>query len=89
MDGADSGSVGEVCRQLTRIGDLLELLVGHLLAPETDQAADACQHPPDDRIALGMTDGMPEWECRICRYHHQPSGPAMMTLDRQREWRVT
>ena len=84
MDGADSGSVGDlVCRQLTRIGDLLELLVGHLLVPEQAQDTETCPHPPDDRISLGVTNGIAEWECRICRYRHPPSDLGTTIPDRQ------
>lgn len=53
-----------IVKQLMRIADCLERLV----APEETPALPGCQHPEEQRASFGMTNGMEDWECRLCRY---------------------
>lgn len=52
--------------QLRRIADALALLVPD--EPPMSDPAPTCPHPEEARIGLGTTNGIPEWECRLCRY---------------------
>lgn len=63
-----SKSLERIADELTAIRSLLELLV---MAQEPEPPAPApteCQHPEESRADFGMTNGLPEWECRICGY---------------------
>lgn len=40
--------------------------------PEPEPAEDApppeCQHPDDQRMDFGTTDGQPDWLCKVCGF---------------------
>lgn len=50
--------------QFARIATALELLVA---PPQTEEGP--CEHPADQRWDFGITDGRPDWQCRLCNYH--------------------
>jgi hypothetical protein len=58
--------------ELHRIANALERLTTppDQTAPSTPAS---CPHPPDHRIDLGLTNGQPDWQCRICRYRPTPA----------------
>jgi len=63
---------GDSRRDLTRIADALEgilecLRESNALEPEPEMAT-TCLHPLEARIDLGTTNGVPDWECRICQF---------------------
>lgn len=35
---------------------------------QTPPEMPACLHPPESRIDLGLTNGQPDWQCRVCRF---------------------
>ena len=61
-----------------RIAAALEQIVVLLaaLAPEAEPepTPQDCVHPMEARADFGMTNGLPEWECRICGYR-SPTTP--------------
>lgn len=59
----DAG-VTRIVAQLTRIADVLEVLV----APPQDEPPGECQHPVESRIDFGETDGIPDFHCRDCGF---------------------
>lgn len=64
-----NSDAGQICNQLTRIADALEALV--LSVPEQtppEQQTAGCQHPEELRVSLGMTNGLPDWECTLCQF---------------------
>lgn len=66
-------------RALTRIAEALERLVTlqeqmlqlELQAQTPDpptQEPPACPHPEDQRVSFGRTNGVEDWQCRLCGY---------------------
>lgn len=65
----------ETRAQLERIAVALERLVDLglvLLEPDVEPAPAAgpvpCGHPEAARIDFGITDGVPDWQCRTCGF---------------------
>ena len=59
------------CReQLTRIADgvnaALEMTAEMPMPVSTEPAL--CPHPEEQRFDFGMTNGRPDWQCRLCGY---------------------
>jgi hypothetical protein len=68
-----NGPVEErIWHELKRIADALESLTNP--DPESQEPV-RCPHPEDLRIDLGMTNGMPDWQCGVptCRHRPNPS----------------
>ena len=68
-----SPDLWRIHQQLTRLADALEVLVQLNMPdqpppPETQEPA-GCLHPAENRVSLGETNGVPEWECTACRQH--------------------
>lgn len=72
--------------QLKRIADSLELM-----RPDPEPVAEPepeippCSHPMEARTDFGMTNGHPDWMCRLCGFNPQslPSDPETTIQDRQ------
>ncbi len=53
---------------LDRIATALEILA----LPESQEPPETtCPHPPEERIDFGMTNGQPDWTCKLCGYRSQ------------------
>lgn len=52
-------------RQLERIATALEDAMTPPVAPP---APVECEHPAEARIDFGITDGVEDWQCRLCGY---------------------
>lgn len=52
-----------------RIGAALELMVA---GPEMPSPDEGCAHPEDMRTSFGVTDGVPDWQCRACGFRSVP-----------------
>lgn len=63
-----------VLRQLTRIADALVVLTAPMLAD--DQQPRECQHPSDSRFDFGVTNGVEDWQCKVCGYRSVPQAEA-------------
>ena len=59
---------------LLRIASAIEALIPEP-EPETTPAPEPCQHPVGSRLDFGLTNGLPDWQCRICGYR-TPTDPA-------------
>jgi len=46
-------------------------LLFEIARPGADEVPDGCDHPEDERISLGFTNGAPHWVCQHCRYEHR------------------
>lgn len=61
-----------VVEALTRIAVALETWSSTAApaqeASPSDTAAPQCLHPLESRIDFGTTNGLPDWQCRICQY---------------------
>ncbi len=53
-------------RQLARIADVVELMVAPPMAADPTAPAPPCEHPEDARDDFGLTNGVPDWQCRLC-----------------------
>ena len=66
----------DVIAVLTRIADELagiRMLLEVIAAPEPEPKAEpGCPHPEDERVSFGMTNGLPDWECRLCQFRSIP-----------------
>lgn len=60
-----------IWKELMRIANVLERLVPED-DPEQTPETPVCEHPPETRISFGTTNGVPDWQCRICRYRSLP-----------------
>lgn len=60
----------QIWEQLRRIADALEVLATAVTAPpEPEPPPDpTCPHPPDQRVDFGLTNGQPDWQCRVCGF---------------------
>lgn len=53
-----------------RIATVLEMLVDSPQEPPTPASEEPpmCPHPTDQRIDFGMTNGQPDWQCKVCGF---------------------
>lgn len=64
-DAAELRAVlGRIADELRGIRVCLELIT----APESEPEPTNCLHPVEARIDFGMTNGLPDWQCRLCQY---------------------
>lgn len=69
MTPSELHAVQMIGEELRAIRQVLELLIAPPQEPPSTQEL-TCPHPEDQRINFGMTNGEPDWECRLC---HQRS----------------
>lgn len=55
-----------IWHELKRIADALEAFLPEPETPEPETPE--CPHPKESRIDFGATNGMPDWECRLCGF---------------------
>lgn len=60
-----AGEIERIAAALERIATALELVVGSFVEVEPDQVPE-CQHPPDNRLDFGVTQGQADWQCSLC-----------------------
>jgi hypothetical protein len=46
----------------------LEALVEAFAVPAPEPVRLVCDHPPEERLDFGITNGAPDWQCRLCGY---------------------
>ena len=66
MTARELAAVKKIGRELQKIRLVLEALVPEQ-EPEHPASTD-CPHPEDQRIDFGMTNGRPDWQCRLCDF---------------------
>lgn len=60
-----SADLTRIAVALERIAAVLEFAV---LAEDAPPEPEPCAHPDEQRIAFGLTDGRPDWQCKVCGY---------------------
>ena len=66
MTERELAAVEKVGNELQKIRQVLEALVPEQ-EPEQPESTE-CPHPEDQRIDFGMTNGLPDWQCRLCNF---------------------
>ncbi len=72
----------QLLREQTRQADALERIakVFELMTAEVTAVPDApakCLHPLEDRLDFGVTNGLPDWQCKRCQFRSvTPDGTA-------------
>jgi len=64
-----------VVQQLTRIADALVVIAAPMLLDDT-QPRSGCDHPGDQRFDFGHTNGVDDWQCKVCGYRSVPPAEA-------------
>lgn len=62
--------LGPIALSLHRIAEAMERLSPPTPEPRPELTT-ACLHPLDSRTDFGMTNGEPDWQCRICQFRSQ------------------
>ena len=70
MDLRDSRAMTDeaVLAVLTRIAVALETQVALMVPPVPEPVPVTCPHAEEDRADFGLTDGLPDGECRRCGF---------------------
>jgi hypothetical protein len=65
IDSQTRQDISGIRAALERIANVLEAQT----APPPATDPEECAHPLDARMDFGVTNGVPDWQCKACGYH--------------------